>query len=163
MTGFKFQISGNGRFIMMMVIAVALILWSTFLMQQRVKQMIQMDLAHSTHALLDASYKSLASWRTSQSQNAREWASSPHLLTLTNELLKLQPKQETLSSAAAQHELRQWLLPVQKYNRYLGFFIISPDYINLASSRDSNVGKTSFLKPHYLKRVFSGETLITPP
>ena len=48
----------------------------------------------------------------------------------------------------------------------IGFFIINPDHISIASKRDDNVGSVNVIaihKPELLARVFRGETVFVPP
>ena len=52
------------------------------------------------------------------------------------------------------------------YITIIGFFIIKPDHISIASKRDINVGSVNVIaihNPELLDQVFRGETIFVPP
>ena len=56
--------------------------------------------------------------------------------------------------------------PMQDVFADIGFFIINPDHISIASMRDINIGSLNIIaihKPELLDRVFRGETVFVPP
>lgn len=65
----------------------------------------------------------------------------------------------------AQSDLRQHMERHLKKHEDLGIFIISPDYMNVASMRDSNLGQYNLIadqRPEIMERVFGGETCFVP-
>ncbi|MCK5669607.1 MAG: PAS domain S-box protein, partial [Gammaproteobacteria bacterium] len=74
-------------------------------------------------------------------------------------------KQSELLASNVQAQLRSWFQPLQQATGYLGYFIIGPDNINLASSRDQNIGVENLLikQKQFLRLVWGGETAISLP
>ena len=61
--------------------------------------------------------------------------------------------------------MRTWFPAVRDAMGYNGYFIVSPDGINLASSRDENVGRENLLlgRSDFLDRIWSGQSAMSLP
>lgn len=73
---------------------------------------------------------------------------------------------DALKNDPWQNMLRQHISQSIRLNEYQGFFIISPDNLNLASMRDENIGLVNLIatqRGRLLRRVLSGESLLIPP
>lgn len=93
------------------------------------------------------------------------WANSPEIRAATRELLALQKTSKSLLNSDVQNRLRIWFKPLKEVTGYQGYFIIAPNNINLASSRDQNIGhKTPLLnQPKILQRIWQGEAIVSLP
>jgi hypothetical protein len=63
-------------------------------------------------------------------------------------------------------ELRAFFRRHRDRERLTGFFIISPDFTNIASMRNSNIGSKNLIANQaldLLNRAFRGETVMVPP
>ncbi|MDX2470422.1 MAG: sensor histidine kinase [SAR324 cluster bacterium] len=84
-------------------------------------------------------------------------------------LVSLAKQSEFKDDSAFQKELervKEYLNPIIHDNGDKGFFLISPEMVNIASMGDSNIGKVNLIyeqRRSYLKRVFLGETVFVPP
>ena len=95
-----------------------------------------------------------------------EFGRDPVLVDATREILTVSKDKNELLSSDALDKLRAF------YNKYkgpfqsVGFFIIDKDYLNLASSRDENIGIISVIyneRPELMKKVFEGNSVFIPP
>ena len=70
-----------------------------------------------------------------------------------------------VSTSPAQARLRDRFAAIRALTGYEGFFIIGPDNINLASSRDINVGLTSLLtaQEEFVTALWSGNAAMGVP
>jgi len=93
----------------------------------------------------NADVEALRIWMTEQARNAEQFADNEKLQAPIRELLTLStngPEAErTLLQAKAQAELRTLLGPPLKAFGYVGYFVVSPDGVTIASEQDSPVGK----------------------
>ncbi|MCL1046279.1 response regulator [Shewanella electrodiphila] len=108
----------------------------------------------------------LSSWVKGWEDRVRTVATNPLLQLRTKELIEIGTDSELLLDS----EHLQWSRDA--YNRYslsfgsLGFFIITLEGDNIASSRDSNLGVTNIVKrehPNLFAEAVSGNIVITPP
>lgn len=122
-------------------------------------------LNHSLNTVLNTTQQGVRSWVKENKASAKLWANSPEIRTATQQLLPLQQKPKELLDSKTQKYLRSWFQPLKHAMGYQGYFIIAPNNINLASSRDQNVGsKTPLLnQPETLQRIWKGETIISLP
>ncbi|REL30790.1 sensor domain-containing diguanylate cyclase [Thalassotalea euphylliae] len=61
---------------------------------------------------------------------------------------------------------RQFILPIIRKFGDQGFFIIAPDYANIAAMDNNSLGRENLIarhKPELLAKVFNGETTFIPP
>ncbi len=103
-------------------------------------------------------------WSQEQILLAKNVADDPHILEITKELLATPREQKALLAAPGQKQLHYEMRSFLESITYEGYFIIAPDNISLASSRDSNIGTKNLLVryPELLKELWSGKTLLTP-
>jgi len=114
---------------------------------------------------LNATHESLERWENQQRRDVHLWSQSDELVSIVQSLLKLSPTRQVLKNSPNQKKLRKLLRFAVKQHDYAGFFIISPDFISIASMRDSSLGRVSVLhqQKHLLERVFAGDTRISLP
>ncbi len=141
--------------------AIAIVTWwadHTFEKRSRT------DLARSLNAILDINNNTMNLWAFEHIRRAEFAASSPDIQAIADSLLKLPRDRATLLTA--QQEPRSMkLVWLYKIGGYQGYFIVSPDNINLSSARDANVGATTPLvkQPELLQRLWAGESAMSHP
>ncbi|MCK5897471.1 MAG: PAS domain S-box protein [Methylococcales bacterium] len=89
------------------------------------------------------------------------------LIRITEDLLYLSKRPATdLKKLDSLKQARDFFVKYQLEQPNIGFFIISPKNISLASQKDENVGKNNFIglkKQDLMQRVLQGETVFVPP
>lgn len=114
---------------------------------------------------LETSRNNISSRLLAQKKSVSTWASYAPLRSIAIELQSLQEDATILIESEPQKRLRQLMTPVDDAVGYRGYFIISKNHINLASSRDENIGVKNLLSlnPNLLNRAFSGNTVFSLP
>ncbi len=96
----------------------------------------------------------------------RELANSSELLRLTQKQLSVRRNATSLLASPSLDELREFFREKRASREDLGFFLISPDYISIASMRDVNVGTINLIaqqRGDLLDRGFAGRIELIPP
>ncbi len=152
-------IFGMGFLFFLLVSAIA---WYTL---GRIEDQTRADLTDSLKTVLRTTHSALHIWEFERKADVVTWASSKEFQAIVRELLKVPSSHEALVKAAAQAKLRALLEPKLRVYDYSGFFIIDPDFINIGSTRDTNLAKTNLLEwqGDFLNRIFDGETLVSHP
>ncbi len=104
-------------------------------------------------------------WAENRVRDAEALSSLPEVIEITEELLRLSRRRGILLNSNALRRSRGLVEGSVRSRGYLGFFIIAPDFTNLASMRNSNVGLHNVIaeqKRGFLARVFTGETVVVP-
>jgi PAS domain S-box-containing protein len=113
----------------------------------------------STHHLLKG-------WIEDEKHYIKQWATDPKLIDEIEAILRVPRTKEALIKSPVQQALRDNYKHKGKRSEDRGFFVISPDMISLASTRDTNIGTINLIakkRPAMLKRAFDGETVFIPP
>lgn len=114
----------------------------------------------------DGAEIALEIWADYKVQEINNIANNPDIILLASAISRVKPAKSELVNSVHQANFRNY---VDDYvpSLSLGYFLISPDSISLASKRDSNIGTQNIIAKQYpglLKRVFAeGETLFIPP
>ncbi|MCI0508394.1 MAG: PAS domain S-box protein [Gammaproteobacteria bacterium] len=154
----KFLVLGST----LVVLTLGLTSW---FMQAKLRTAARYDVAQSLTAVLDTTHQTVKSWVKEQQAKVAVWANTPEVRTLTGELLKLPSAREALETSAAQQQFRKFLQPLWAGEHYQGFYIIGPDYLNLASSREESIGEiNSLIKTQkFYQKIFAGAPAISLP
>ncbi len=147
---------------------VLVVAWAAL---ERMDKQIRQELGRNLVTVNNGVNLSLDLWLESYGDKIQHLLDNDRLLPLTEKLLteKLlagSRSSDTLLQSDAQRELRTIY---HSYNEQLhakGFFIIAPDGISLASSRDSNVGSKNLIfrqQPEIIDRVLAGNSAFVPP
>lgn len=123
------------------------------------------NIGQSLITVRDTTHYSVETWFKEHKAAATTWANAPQVREATKQLLEVSPDQTALLGSPAQRELRAWFRPLQKSTGYQGYFLVGRDNINLASSRDQNLGIESLLtrQSGFLDKVWSGEAAVSLP
>ena len=132
----------------------------------RVKEKIQTDVGDALQIVLQTTQESLNLWVDSNKFHLTQLANDPRLLSLVERQLRVRRKKNALLKSDALKELRTFFRYKKNQFGQAGFFIISPDFINIASMRDGNIGAKNLIASQALDRLnraFGGEAVMVPP
>jgi len=97
---------------------------------------------------------------------AESFSTTPRVIELTDQLLKLHNQGESIVKGEVLKDLRQYVEPILTRYGDLGFFIIAPDGTSIASMRNKNLNSINLIQHHkneLLQRTFAGESVFIPP
>ncbi|RKF21336.1 response regulator [Alginatibacterium sediminis] len=121
----------------------------------------------STLKVLSAtSMERLESYIGRASNAANVLSRNQNLNRLVEDLLLLESNPEKLLQSLELQKTRDYLNRFEDITGELGFFIISPRGLSLASKRDVNVGQLNIIakqREDLFRRVLQGETVFVPP
>ncbi|WP_455207401.1 PAS domain S-box protein [Kaarinaea lacus] len=154
----KFLILGS-------ILVILLLGLASWLIQDKLRTSTEQEVAQSLNAVLDTTYQALKSWVKEHQAEVSVWANTPNVRQLTEQLLNLPRPSATLQGSSAQQYFREFLQPLWTSSDYQGFFLIAPDYVNLASSREEVVGEINALikKQKFYQTIFAGAPAISLP
>lgn len=164
----EFQLaSPSGKFSFILLNCL-LILFLTLLSSQiltSIKDKVKSDIHHSLQAVLNTTLETINLWADDHMDHLNDIAGDPRIITHASQLLNVKHNHDLLENFHLT-ELRKIFKKLQSQSNHLGFFIISPDGVNLASSRIANIGKANLIhiqRPDLFKRALQGETVFVPP
>ncbi|MGD9086654.1 MAG: hypothetical protein PVJ41_16875, partial [Desulfobacterales bacterium] len=106
----------------------------------RIKEKLRSDVGDALQIVLQTTRESLEVWVESNKFNLTRLAEDPQLVFLTEQQLRIPRNKTSLFESKALRDLRVFFRLHRDREGQTGFFIISPDFINIASMRNSNVG-----------------------
>lgn len=129
-----------------------------------IKKQFHNSLQSQLQTILTTTHEALKNWEELNKEILKHYV---HIIEIDKLALKLS-KNSTLTGKALtkhplQQQIRETLSHALERDGYQGFFVISPDYINLASTRDSNLGQKSLIPETLLAHAFSGDFLLSLP
>ena len=147
------------------VVLVCVIVLTSWRLQSGIEDKARTKLAESVDTVLGTTHQAVRSWLKEHRAAANVWASTPKVRAATKSLLVGSHDQQALQESAVQAQIRAWLQPVLTGKGYQGYFIIGPDQINLASSRNRNLGQKNLLitQEVFFQKVWAGETAVSLP
>lgn len=137
-----------------------------FFSLQEIKKNVATQTSDVLHTILQSTQEALNQWAETKIIDAEDLAKNELIIEHAENLLKCVPVKNSLLSHESTKELRSFLKPILHINGDKGFFIISKDYVSLASMRDNNTGtinKISFSHKDLLDLVFEGNNVVIPP
>ncbi len=131
----------------------------------KIKDIERKDLANSLETILKITEESIYQWNSSKKAYIETWTISTRLRELTKELLKAIQTREALLSCPATARIHNLFKETLIMHGFIGFFIIAPDFTNIASINEANVGSVNYLESHgnYLEKLFRGIFQVTHP
>jgi PAS domain S-box-containing protein len=132
----------------------------------RVQQKIKADAGDALEIVIQTTQESLNLWVENGKFQLSQLAEDPRLVSLAEHQLRVPRNKNALLKSDALQELRA--LSQHRKNQFgqVGFFIISPNFTNIASMRDGNIGAKNLIANQaldLLNRAFQGEALMVPP
>lgn len=105
-------------------------------------------------------------WLQGLYEGAETLLADSTIINYTRALLSTSRNHSALVNHPAQQDVRQYFKKNLAQQDALGMFIIAPDYTNLASMRDTNIGTKNLIarsRPERLAKVFRGIPQFVPP
>ena len=152
----------------LIILAGCFIILVTFLTGfalERVKEKIQVDVGDALQIVLQTTQESLNLWVESNKFQLTRLAEDPRLVSLTERQLRVPRNKDALIKSKALQELRAFFRPRKNQFGQAGFFIISPDFVNIGSMRDGNLGAKNLMANQaldLLNRAFRGAAVMVP-
>ncbi|MBF0290173.1 MAG: transporter substrate-binding domain-containing protein [SAR324 cluster bacterium] len=115
----------------------------------RIEKRIRSDFASSLKTVVQSTHESLNVWLENQKRSIHLFAKNPQLVEFTQNLLDVSNNATQLKEHESQAKVRELLKANQQHYNLLDYFIMSPNYMTIASTKDKDIGSTSFLSQRY--------------
>ena len=132
----------------------------------RVKKKLQSDVGNALQIVLQTTRESLKVWVDSNKFHLTRFAQDPLLVSLIGHQLQVPRNNVSLSQSVILRDLREFFQRNRIQPGQADFFIISPDFVNIAAMQDSHLGNKNGIASQaldLLNRAFQGETVMVPP
>ncbi len=151
-----------GSLLLLILFMLPYISWR--LIQQEERKTLAVTENHF-QVFLDTTSLALRTWSEKEMQVASTFSRNNELIRHFERLLELENDPAGLISHPSQQALRYQLENVLESMGYRGYFLISRSGINLASSRNSNIGTASLLlkSEKLLPKVMAGQQVLSIP
>lgn len=119
----------------------------------------------SLRAVSATTNAALETWLGGWTSRVQAIANDPALRSQVASLLHKQPTSSILEHSDELKRIREILHDFDRGQENWGFFIISPDFVNIGSMRDSNLAQINLIAedhPELLNRILLGETILIP-
>ena len=145
------------------IILVSALAWFAL---DRVKSKIQSDAGDALQIVLQTTQESLKVWVESNKFHLNRFTRDPNLISFTEYQLQVPRNSVSLSQSVILRELRDFFQRNRIQPGLVDFFIIAPDFTNIAAMPDSALGEKNVIASQaldLLNRAFRGETVMVPP
>jgi polar amino acid transport system substrate-binding protein len=132
----------------------------------RVQAKIKTDVGQALQIVLQTTRESLNLWIESNKFDLIRLAGDPRLVFLAEHQLQVPRNKDDLLKSQALKELRRFFQNNKDRFGKASFFIIAPDFVNIASMGDKNIGSKNRIASQaldLLNRAFKGETVMVSP
>jgi polar amino acid transport system substrate-binding protein len=132
----------------------------------RVEEKIKTNAGDALQIVLQTTRESLNLWVESNKFDLTQLAGDPRTVFLVEYQLQAHRNKDDLLKSPALKELRIFFEINKDRLGKASFFIIAPDFVNIASMRDEKIGSKSRISSQavdLLNRAFKGETVMVPP
>jgi len=150
-------------FNLILILVVFLLAWWALV---NVKVKIKDSVRQSLEAVSQTTLEAMNIWVREKNGQLNRIATQKEFVDMASQQLAHYQNQDELIHTASLLKLRFFLTDLQERAGHLGFFIIAPNGVSVASMRDSNIGQINLIqknRPEFLQRAFAGETLMVPP
>jgi len=161
---------GSQRFRIITILGTLLILFALsflgWLALEHNKNKILNDLEIDLEMTVENTHERLKTWVDGHKLILQEFGRDPVLVEATREILTVSKDKNALVTSDALVKLRAFYNKYQGPLQSVGFFIIDKNYLNLASSRNENIGVFSIIydqRPELIQKVFEGSSVFIPP
>ena len=156
------SVGREGLAVIVLSVVIAASAWGVL---SRVEAGAKADIGKSLNATLEAAHSSIRNQAKAEKNTVKVWADNSQIQRAVAELLELPQTPAALANSDAQVDLRVMEKSFFSALGYRGFFVIGKNNINLASSRNKNIGVVNLLSGQgdFLDRVWAGETLVSLP
>jgi diguanylate cyclase (GGDEF)-like protein len=132
----------------------------------RIKEESLKTIKNSLQTVTQITHETLHIWINNRQQDIVEISQADTFLLLTKRLLQADKNKQAKLVELTLNKLRVFMQQKMKVHQDIGFFIIAPNKINIASMRDTNLNEINVIfkkRPIFFERLFAGETLFIPP
>ncbi|MBW1979919.1 MAG: response regulator [Deltaproteobacteria bacterium] len=145
---------------------IVLVITVAWVALQRVEQRVRTNIAESLPVIVESTQESLNLWAEIQKEQVQQLTKDPRLITLVQLQLMVPRSKKNLLESKELTEMRAFFRRHRNRFGQAGFCVISPDFVNIASMYDANIGDKNLLAFQaldLLHRAFQGETVMVPP
>ncbi len=137
---------GSGDFpILIGAVLLFAVAFSSWMGVRNIEERTRRDIRSALDTVLGTTYAAVAGWATDRQSDARHIADRSDVRTEIRALLAMPRDRDAISGSQPLERLRKIMHPYLVEDRDLGFFIVAPDGINIASARDRNLGEPNLL------------------
>jgi PAS domain S-box-containing protein len=132
----------------------------------RVEEKSKTDVGDALQLVLQTTRESLNLWIESNKFELTRLAADPRTVFLAESQLQVPRNKDDLLKSQALKELRRFFQNNKDRFGQANFFVIAPDFVNIASMDDENIGSNNRIASQaldLLNRAFKGETVMVPP
>ncbi|MDH3838758.1 MAG: hypothetical protein OET57_18580, partial [Desulfobacteraceae bacterium] len=132
----------------------------------RVEEKIKTDASDALQIVLQTTQESLNLWIESNKFDLTRLAGDPRIIFLAEHQLQVPRNKDDLLKSQALRDLRIFFQNNKDRFGMASYFIIAPDFVNIASMGDKNLGSKNRIASQaldLLNRAFKGETVMVPP
>jgi len=132
----------------------------------RVEEKIKTDVSDALQIVLQTTRESLNLWIESNKFDLTRLAGDPRIVFLAEHQLQVPRNKDDLLKSQALRELRRFFQNNKDRFGKASYFIIAPDFVNIASMGDKNLGLTNRIASQaldLLNQAFKGEVIMVPP
>ncbi|WP_394130963.1 response regulator [Shewanella maritima] len=148
------------------VFLCACLILLTSIVTQYAQQRSDETVEYNLQTLLNSTHDRLQGWVDLEMSSIALIGESPKFVDLVQQLLEVPADPKSLTGSALQAKIYDFIELRHGSSDSIGYFVISPEHISLASSRNSNIGSINVIqqaRPELLKKVFAGENVFIPP
>ncbi len=145
---------------------IALVIALAWFSLNRVQARIKSDVAEALEIVLQTTQESLIMWVENGKFQLSQLAEEPRLVSMVERQLEVPRNKNELLKSSGLMRLREFFLQNKDRFGQAGFFIISPDFVNIVSMGDKMIGSKNRIASQaldLLNRAFQGETVLVPP
>jgi hypothetical protein len=132
----------------------------------RVEEKIKTDVGEALQIVLQTTQESLNLWIESNKFDLTRLAGDPRIIFLAEHQLQVPRNKDDLLKSQTLRDLRIFFEINKDRFGKANYFIIAPDFVNIASMGDKNLGSENRIASQaldLLNRAFKGETVMVPP
>jgi len=156
----------NLPWLFLSLIFLTMVTSSAWIALVQIKNDSLLSIKYSLQTVTKTSHEALHIWIRQRKNDLIRVGQDKDILAYTLQLLEIHHTKAEIENSKPLILLRKLMNDKMALNGDVGFFIITPSKINIASLRDSNLNQENVIfknRPVFLKRIFSGETLFIPP
>jgi len=156
----------NLPWLFLSLIFLTIVTSSAWVALAQIKSDSLLSIKHSLQTVTKTSHEALHIWIRQLKNDLIRIGHDKAILAYTLQLLEIHHTKGEIENSKPLILLRKLMSEKMALNGDVGFFIITPSKINIASLRDSNLNQENVIfknRPIFLKKIFSGETLFIPP
>ncbi|MGL1892900.1 MAG: transporter substrate-binding domain-containing protein [Spirochaetaceae bacterium] len=149
-----------------LAISMTVMLIISIMGTQNIRQRAIKKTESELYTIVTTTQESLEVWTDRNLKQIKLESTSPALLAIIEDLLELPTDKETLINSKSQHDIRYYFNKLNPYRFSDGFFIISPEGVNIGSNRNINLGEKNIVyqyRPELLDNTFLGNETFIPP